>query len=221
VWATSCRRTHALPTPSTYSEVSDFLRLTVYFSAEHHLFHRPHCLHDGASSWRLDDWRTNGEIIAMKAAGVPLKRMVLPVILVGGLLSALCFYLQRPGTTVHPGPGPNTSSPSRCRCALPWICCPRARCHHFGDWQVYIGRKELATRTRRDIDIPDGKGSMYFAESAQLITDGTRSQIVLKNAYTVSPERDRTFELGKASETVLDVPEDSRRPKYRKTSARS
>ena len=39
----------------------------------------------------------NSEIIAMKAAGIPMSRIVVPIVLAGLALSGLCFFIQDRG----------------------------------------------------------------------------------------------------------------------------
>jgi lipopolysaccharide export LptBFGC system permease protein LptF len=191
--------------PLNVFEIQDFLRLTLYFLPSLVSFIIPIAYMMGIlmAFGRLAH---DGEIIAMKAAGVPLKRVVAPVIVVGALLSVGCFYLQdkvQPIGLIKAKQLITIEMPLRITLDM----LPAGQMHHFGDWQVYIGSKEPETRTLRNIDILDGKGWMYFAESAQLVKDDSGSKIVLNNAYIVFPQGDRNFTLSKAMATALALPD--------------
>ncbi|MBI5093987.1 MAG: LptF/LptG family permease [Candidatus Hydrogenedentes bacterium] len=193
--------------PLNVFEIADFVRLTVYFLPSLVSMVVPIAYMMGIlmAFGRLAH---DGEIIAMKAAGVPLKRVVAPVIAVGALLSVVCFYLQdrvQPLGLAKAQRLITIEMPLRITLDM----LPTGQMHHFGDWQVYIGSKDAATGALHNIDILDGKGTMYFAESAELIKGEPSSRIVLKNANIVFPERDRAFVMNRTTETELLVPETS------------
>lgn len=119
----------------------------------------------------------NDEIIAMKAAGIPLKRTLLPVMVVGALLSGVCFVVQD--------------------CVQPWAIgriyhlifnelplratldsLPPGVMHEFGDWRVYLGHRDPTTRALKDVVIlepqEDGGAATYYAENARLTREAGR-----------------------------------------------
>jgi LPS export ABC transporter permease LptF len=133
----------------------------------------------------------HGEIVAMKAAGIPLKRLIVPVILVGGLLSVACFWVQdrvRPWAIGRAFDFVVNEVERRITLDMlhPGVM------HEFRGWRVYIGEKDAGTNTLRDIVIlkPE-KGSLgavvYHADSARLVQDGDQSRLEMLRGYYVPP----------------------------------
>jgi lipopolysaccharide export system permease protein len=131
------------------------------------------------------------EITAMRAAGISLKRLVLPVIVGGGVLTAACFLLQ---DRVQPWA---LSRANNLMYSELWLrrtleALPAGTMHSFEDWRVYIGRKDLETNTLYNIDLfvpdEDGHAWVYYAESARMLDEGTQRVIELNNGHTIVPE---------------------------------
>lgn len=146
------------------------------------------------------------EQIAMKAAGIPLKRVVLPVVLLGALLSGIAFVvadqcqpwaywrLMRLITREMP-----------LRMTLESL--PTGVMHEFGDWRVYMGRREPGG-VLRDIVIlhPEGEGAnAFYADSARVSYEAGRPYLELRHGYFIpnDPRQHFMFEsLRKAAPTL-------------------
>ncbi|MDX9971997.1 MAG: LptF/LptG family permease, partial [FCB group bacterium] len=134
------------------------------------------------------------EIIAMKAAGIPLKRVLAPVLMGGLLLSVGLFFIQdraQPWALSRANRLLFEEMPLRATLDV----LPAGVMHEFGDWRVYIGSKDPDTRTLKNIDIlmkQDGQPMALSAESAQVVEDADGKKIVLTNGYMTqsTPEGD-------------------------------
>jgi lipopolysaccharide export system permease protein len=132
----------------------------------------------------------NNEIVAMKAAGIPLKRIVVPIIVIGGILSGLCFFIQdrmQPWAVDRMFEMVNSELPLRATFDV----LPTGVMQEFGDWRVYIGRKttEVGKITLHDIIVvvPEEEGfpATYYADSASLATEGGQSWLCMNSAHLV------------------------------------
>jgi lipopolysaccharide export system permease protein len=144
----------------------------------------------------------NNEITAMKAAGIPLKRLVVPVIMCGALLSAGCFYLQdwvQPIALRRANQLMFVELPLRATLDV----LATGRMHEFGGWRVYIRDRDPATRTLKDVEIlvPQSDGSVlaYWAESARLIREDNTPKILMSHGHLILP-----LEGGGATRVVLE-----------------
>ena len=150
------------------------------------------------------------ELTAMKAAGVPLKRIVLPVILFGAVLSGLVFEvvdrcepwaywrLMRLVTTEMP-----------LRMSLEML--PTGVMHEFGEWRVYLGRRE-PDGVLRDIVIlqPEEQGAnAFYADSASIVSIDGQKNINLQNGLFIpnDPRQHFMFESLAKPLPVLDAGE--------------
>lgn len=129
-----------------------------------------------------------GEIIAMKAAGIPLKRVAAPVILAGAALSLAAFLIQdgvQPAALRRAFDIMGRELPGR----MTLDALPAGMMHRHGDWQVYFGRKDPNTLRLYDIDIvkpgQQGGEEIYHAESAALVRTEGGFEIVLTNPRVV------------------------------------
>ncbi len=143
------------------------------------------------------------EIVALKAAGVPLKRLILPVILLGVLLSGICFLAQDVGQ-----PWAQKRLTHLLRSDLPLRVTidmlPTGAMHQYGEWRVYVGRKEGGAL--RDIvvlqPLPDGRANAFYAESAQLVKENGVSMLEMRHGHYIQAEKGdmvprTTFEVGR------------------------
>ncbi len=131
----------------------------------------------------------HGEIVAMKAAGIPLKRVIWPVIAVGAALSVSCFWVQdrvQPWAIGRVYELVVNDLPFRVTLDVlrPGVV------HEFRGWRVYIGRKDHDTNTLHDVVIlepGDGnKGSVvYHADSARLIKEAGRPRLEMRTGYYI------------------------------------
>ena len=139
-----------------------------------------------------------GEITAMKAAGIPLKRVIAPVLLGGALLSVACFLVQdriQPWAMSRFFHIIGTELPKRMTMAA----LPAGVMHEVGGWRVHFGSKDPDTDTLFDIvliqDDEEGAATTYHAESAQYLDDKDGHRIVLKNGGFVKDSARSSFDM--------------------------
>lgn len=135
----------------------------------------------------------NHELIVMKAAGIPLKRVVLPVILCGAALSALSFLVQdrvQPWAVRQVLQLIYSDVPLRASIEL----LPAGVMHEFGGWRVYVGEKDPRTGTLYNLVLlkpeEDGGAAAYYAQSARLEREDGQSLLVLRDGRLIPPDRD-------------------------------
>ncbi|MBN2311327.1 MAG: LptF/LptG family permease [Candidatus Hydrogenedentes bacterium] len=135
----------------------------------------------------------NNEITAMKAAGIPLKRVVVPVLMGGAVLSVACFYVQdrvQPEALKRANDLIYNELPLRITLDV----LPTGQMHEFGDWRVYIRERDPDTRMLKDVEIlvpqKDGTVWAYWAESARLVQNGGDARIQMPNCHLIIPQED-------------------------------
>ena len=143
------------------------------------------------------------ELTAMKAAGVPLKRIVLPVLVFGMVLSGLLFVVA-----------------DRCQ---PWAYCklirlvtteiplrmslemlPTGVMHEFGDWRVYLGHRE-PNGELRDIVIlqPEAEGAnAFYADSAGVIIVNGEKHIELRQGLFIPNDPRQHFMFDSLTKSI-------------------
>lgn len=131
------------------------------------------------------------EIVAMMAAGVPLKRVVAPVIALGAVVSGLSFAVQdvlQPWTIARAFDVIYSELPQR---ATIDMLAPGVM-HQYGDVRVYFARKDPVTLTLHDLVLvrPEAKGgaSVFQAASARLSAEGGRSELHLTDGRWLTPD---------------------------------
>lgn len=146
----------------------------------------------------------NNEFTALKSAGIPLKRLILPVVLMGVLLSGICFLALDYGK-----PWAYKQLTKLVRSDLPLRVTidmlPTGIMQEYGEWRIYVGEKERDGRLRNIVvlqPLPDGRANAFYAESARLVkTDGVSSLEMEHGHYIQAEKKDlvprTTFELGK------------------------
>lgn len=149
------------------------------------------------------------EVTAVRAAGIPLKRIVLPVILGGAMLSAACFVVQdwiQPAALRKANELIYIELPKR----LTLETLPTGVVQTLGDWRVYVGSRDDKTRTLKEVEIlvPKGdKAGVYYAESATLLREEGRSSIVMRNGHVFLPEEGNRVSCITFNPAVLSVPD--------------
>ncbi len=151
----------------------------------------------------------HNELVAMKAAGVSMKRVVLPVIVLGAVLSVACFLIidqlkpwavQRMTHLIY------TELPQRASLAM----LPPGVMHEFGGWRVYIGDKEADGEVLRDIVIlqPGEAGGMsdFYADRARIEKVGGKSTVVLEDAFWIQTKGDDQVMHAASPRIELPVP---------------
>lgn len=147
----------------------------------------------------------HSEVVAMKAAGIPLKRVLLPVLAGGAVLAVGAFLLQdraQPWALARANNLIFVDMPLRATLDTlrPGVM------HSFGDWRVFIGSKDPATHTLHNVDILvefDGEPMTFSAESAQVVG----RKILLKNVYTTQQGPKGELILNVWSENEVNLPE--------------
>lgn len=131
-----------------------------------------------------------GELIALKAAGVPLKRVLLPVVLTGGLVSGASFLIQDIGQ-----PWAYTRMITLLYSELPLRITidqlPVGTTNVYGDWRVHIGSRD-ADGTLRNIVVmqpmEDGSAATFYADAARLVSEPTGPVLEMRDGVFV-PEK--------------------------------
>lgn len=139
----------------------------------------------------------HSELTAMKAAGIPLKRIVLPVVLLGAVLSGVAFWVAdqaQPWAYKHLVRLVTFELPLR----MTVDALPTGVIQEVGDWRVYLGGRD-ADGTLHDIVIlqPKAEGAdAFYADSARLVKRNGETQLELRNGYFIpnDPKQHLSFE---------------------------
>lgn len=150
-----------------------------------------------------------GELIALKAAGVPLKRVVLPVIATGAAVSVFCFLVGDIGQPwAYTRMMQLVYSEVPLRVTMDTL--PTGTTSTYGDWRVHIGSRD-ADGTLRDIVVmqpqDDGGAATFYADTARLIyEDGTPILEMRKGIFVPEKaEQKAAFETLRKPVPVPDV----------------
>jgi lipopolysaccharide export system permease protein len=150
----------------------------------------------------------HNEITALKAAGIPLKRLILPVVLMGIALSGVCFFAQdigQPWAYQHLNQLLRSDLPLRVTIDM----LPTGVIHEYGDWRIYVGSKDK-DGTLRDIVVlqpmPDGRANAFYAEAARLLQEKGVSKLEMKNVHYILAERKDTVLHTTSALAKRDVP---------------
>ena len=152
----------------------------------------------------------HNEITAMKAAGIPLKRMVMPVIAGGAFLTVASFLIQdcvQPWALNRANALVYRELPKRITLDM----LPVGVMHSYRNLRVYFGGKDAKTGTLRDIHIRDktndGRGRSYYAESAQLITEpDATSRLLMRRGRIIFPSIGGTIVSSQFSNFEFMIP---------------
>ncbi|NLF56326.1 MAG: LptF/LptG family permease [Candidatus Hydrogenedens sp.] len=157
----------------------------------------------------------DSELIAMKAAGIPLRRLVLPVVAAGALLSGAAFFIQDQAQPwAHRRLVALVTGDLPLRVSIDLL--PTGVMHEFGDWRVYIGGRD-PDGTLRGITVlqPDGAGgaNAFYADAARLVHEDGKRLLEMRRGYLVpaDPTRHFTFESLRQpvpAITMRNAPED-------------
>jgi len=139
------------------------------------------------------------QITAMRAAGIPLKRLILPVVGCSIVLSVFSFVLV---ARVQPWAVQRTQELLFTEILLRGTidALPAGKMHAFGGrpasprFNVYFAAKDEETMTLHDVDImiaePGGRAQMIHAESAQILYEGEGPVLRLREGYQISPQEE-------------------------------
>ncbi|MFO7973702.1 MAG: LptF/LptG family permease [Candidatus Hydrogenedentota bacterium] len=181
--------------PIEHVSFYDILRLTAFFlpSVVTYIIPITYMMGVLLAFGRLNQ---ENEIIAAKAAGIPLKRIVVPVIIGGALLSVLSFAIQdrlQPFTFNRAMLIITRELPRR----LTLDVLPPGVMHEIeseeGIWRVYIEEKNPETGTLNNIELlmprKGGAAWTFFAREAQVLTKGEQTEVVLRDGYAIYPQK--------------------------------
>lgn len=156
----------------------------------------------------------NNEITAMKAAGIPLKRLVAPVVVFGALLSVMCFYLQdrvQPIAMQRVNHLLYTELPQRITLEM----LPTGVMHDVSGWRVYIGSRDTATKTLKDVVIlqpKNGQNWVYYGESAQFIEEQNGLKVFMPKGNIVLPQGTDSVTSMPFTDLSMSLPTGALRP---------
>ncbi|HIA47698.1 MAG TPA: YjgP/YjgQ family permease [Candidatus Hydrogenedentes bacterium] len=134
-----------------------------------------------------------GEITAMQAAGVSLKRLVLPCVLLGAVLSGVCFGVQDLLQPWGMGRAYNviySELPRRATIDM----LDAGELHEYEGLRIFFARKDPQTHTLYDFDLiqPGEDGIVLFhADKAQLVGSDKDYMLILTKGYSISQENMR------------------------------
>ncbi len=143
------------------------------------------------------------ELTAMKAAGIPLKRIVLPVVALGAVSSGLAFVVAdqcQPWAywrLMH-----LITEEMPLRMSVEQL--PTGVMHEVGDWRIYLGRRE-PDGILRDIVIlqPEEEGAnAFYADSARITVADGRKHLELRQGLFIPSDPRRHFMF----ESLLKAP---------------
>ncbi|MBI2423739.1 MAG: LptF/LptG family permease [Candidatus Hydrogenedentes bacterium] len=127
----------------------------------------------------------HNELTALKSAGIPLKRLVLPVIAVGAVLSGLCFFVQDQGR-----PWAYHRVDRLVKYELPirvtFDVLPTGVMNEFGDWRVFIGKKDPDGALREVMllmPLEHGQTRTFYADSAALHSGDEGTRLLLRKGH--------------------------------------
>lgn len=129
------------------------------------------------------------ELTAAKAAGIPLRRLVLPIVGMGAVVSAACFLLLDRGQPwAYHRISQLLGSEMPLRVTLDAV--PVGIMHEYGGWRVYIGRRD-ADKTLHNVivlqDKPDGIQAFY-ARSARVFREAGVSRLEMKDVRRIEAD---------------------------------
>lgn len=129
------------------------------------------------------------ELIAAKAAGIPLRRLVLPVVAMGAVVSLACFFLLDRGQPwAYQRLAHLLGSEMPLRVTLDAV--PTGVMHEYGDWRVYIGERS-PDKTLHNIIVLQDKGSTlrtYYAKSARIFQENGVGRLQMKEVWPIGDD---------------------------------
>ena len=174
--------------------LSDLIRLGIYFLPTLISFVVPIAFFFGVLMG-LGQLVEHGEIGAIKSAGVSLRRLIAPVVIAGAVLAFACALVQdrlQPWGINKAYDLIKEELPKRATIDMlqPGVM------HEYGGWRVYIGSRDRATRTLKDVDIvwPDKEGDawVFHADTATMEEQSGERVLRLGKGHGVSPKNLRS-----------------------------
>ena len=143
------------------------------------------------------------ELTAAKAAGIPLRRLVMPIVGMGALVSLGCFVLLDQG---QPWAFQRVSqllgSEMPLRVTLDAV--PAGVMHEYGEWRVYIGRRDADGSLHNVIVLQDQDDGLqaFYARSARVFRAGEVSRLEMEDVRLVEDDTRTTT----VASTTLTLP---------------
>jgi len=195
-------------------EFRDLARLAVYFLPTLLSFVVPIAFLFGILMG-LGQLVARGEIGAIQSAGIPLSRLIAPVVATGAVLAVTCLVVQdrlQPWAIHEAYDLIERELPERATIDMlqPGVM------HEYEGWRVYFAYRDPATQVLYDVDIvrPDDEGGawVFHAETATLRELGDARVLELAKGHWVSPKNLRsTFDSQE-----LDLPARAQSPSARR-----
>lgn len=161
-----------------------------------------------------------GELIALKAAGVPLKRVLLPVVLTGALVSGASFLIQDLGQ-----PWAYTRMVNLLYSELPLRITidklPVGSTNVYGDWRVHIGARDPDGTLRNIVvmqPMDDGSAATFYADSARLLSEPGGPVLEMRDGVFV-PEKAEQKAAFATLRKPVPVPDFSKKDRSREQMA--
>lgn len=133
------------------------------------------------------------ELTAAKAAGIPLRRLVLPIVVMGAFVSGVSFFLlDQAQPKAFQRLAMLMSSEMPLRITLDNI--PTGVMHEYGDWRVYIGSRD-PDKTLHNVIVLQDKGDSihaHYAKSARVINEGGVARLEMRDVWPIQ-ENHMTF----------------------------
>lgn len=194
--------------------VSDVVRLSIYFLPTLLSYIVPIAFFFGILMG-LGQLSAREEIGAINSAGISMKRIMAPIVLMGAVLALTCMIVQdrvQPLAVAEAYRLMKTELPKRATIDIlqPGVV------HEYEGWRVYIRYRDPLTKTLYDVDIvrPDEEGGIwvFHAETANLMKRSGRHVLKLGNGHFVSPDNLRaTFDSHELSVPMrAEVPSSKR-----------
>jgi lipopolysaccharide export LptBFGC system permease protein LptF len=136
------------------------------------------------------------ELTAAKAAGVPLSRLVFPIVVMGALVSAACFVLLDQGQPwAYQRLNQLIGSELPLRVTLDAV--PTGVMHEYGDWRVYVGERTPDKTLHNVIVLQDRDAGVraFYAGTARVFRQDAVSRLEMEEVRliedaTVTPTAD-------------------------------
>ena len=143
------------------------------------------------------------ELTAAKAAGIPLRRLVLPIVGMGAAVSAACFLLLDQGQPWAFRKVNQLGSEMLLRVTLDAV--PVGVMHEYGEWRVYIGQRD-SDRTLHNVIVLQDKADgiqAFYARRARVYREGGVSRLEMEAVRLVEDDTRTTT----VASTTLTLPE--------------
>ncbi len=154
---------------------------------------------------------SQNEITAMRAAGIPLRRILAPVVLTSALLSIAAFFIQDIGQPWGVKRFNDLIYEELAKRATLEMLRP-GEMHVFGSeqWRVFIEERDEATGRLYDIEIlapQEGGGYwVYHAASAEVVRGPEASGLLLRDGHLIMPDQEGLLVRNTFPEWMVELP---------------